>query len=240
MSGKSSELFDRARKQVERQMAEQENEVKRSLMKKRIEFVTQGLRALSKQNVAEAILGFRNYIKLLEDFKGVDEGALTPSNFDNAKEFGDLLLLSGVYWELTKLYDRTKSEEKKKLFLHFMEKFISFSKSTSIQALCAENLRRYLSQGKAAHRAEFKNAYKVLGKGKCFVVSSLIDVIDFETLPAFWAFRDEFLARRAWGRVLIRVYYAVGPAIARLIDALPEGLRRKLGRALDQIAKRLT
>jgi hypothetical protein len=236
MSGRG-ELFDRARKQIERQMAVQEDVQRRALMKKRLDFVTAGLDLLSKHKAAEAVISFRNYIKLLEDFKGVGDGGLTPAHFDYAKDLGDLLLLSGIYWELTKLFDRTSSEETRQLFLQYMEKFISFSNGTSYQALSAEGLRRYIAHGRPNHREAFKNAYKVLGKGKCFVVSSLVDVIDYETLPTFWSLRDDYLMHRGWGRAFVRVYYAVGPTLARLMDALPGFARRRLGAMLNRLAR---
>jgi hypothetical protein len=238
MKGRT-ELFDRAKKQIERQMAVQEDVQRRALMKKRLDFVTSGLELLSKHKAAEAVIAFRNYIKLLEDFKGVGDGGLTPAHFDYSKDLGDLLLLSGIYWELTKLFDRTNSEETKQLFFQYLEKFIMFSSGVSYQALSAEGLRRYLAHGKPTHRDAFKNAYKVLGKGKCFVVSSLIDVIDYETLPAFWSLRDDYLVHRAWGRAFVRAYYAVGPTLARAMDVMPDFVRRACGTVLDRVARKL-
>jgi hypothetical protein len=235
-----AQLLDRARKQLERQMAAQEDVQRRNLMRKRLDFVNQGLVAFQKKKLAEAVTGFRQYIKLLEDFKGVGEGGLTPAHFDRDKDLGDLLLLTGVYWELTKLFDHTSSEEKKQLFLQYLEKFISFGHGMNYQGLCAEGVRRYIAHGNPVHKDAFKNAYKVLGKGRCFVVSSLIDEIEYETLPAFWGLRDDYLVHRLWGRRLIRVYYFIGPALAWGMDRMPRPVRSRCARLLDHLAERVS
>ena len=232
-------IFDRARRHIEMQMKVMQDEHRRNLMRKRLEFVTNGVRAFQNKKVSEAVTNFQSFVKLLEDYKGTGEGGLTPANFDPQKDIGDLLLLSGVYWELTKLFDRTRTEEKKRDFLHYLEKFILFSKGTAYQPLCAESLRRYISNDKPVHRVEFKNAYKVLGDGKCFVVTSLMDVTDFETLPALWKFRDETLRRSVAGRGFIRLYYRVGPLVAAVLDRLPNRARRTVGRCIDALAAKL-
>lgn len=234
--GTRNEIFDRARKHVERQMKLMENEQRRSLMQKRIEQVTNGVRAYQQRQIAEAVTSYHTYIRLLEEWKGVTDGGLTPSNFDAVKELGEVLLLSGVYWDLVKLYDRTDSEEKRKEFRHYLEKFVLFAKGSSFQPICSEGLRRYISHGKPKHMEDFKNAYRILGDGKCFVVTSLLDVVDEETLPTLRGFRDEVLARSGAGRAFIRVYYRIGPSLARGVQRTPNCFRRQLGRFFDRVA----
>jgi hypothetical protein len=208
------------------------------MIKKRLEFVTNGIKAAGQKKPAESVVYFQSYIKLLEDWKGVDEGALSPSLFDYTKEMGDLLMLSGLYWDLAKIFDHTESADKKKLFLHYLEKFILFSKGTTWEPMCLEQLRRYLLTSRPKHREEFKNAYRMMGgKNGCFVATALSDELDFETIPILRRFRDEILKNSPFGRAFVWVYYRVGPAFADLTYFFPRGVRKSMAIALDKLAR---
>lgn len=237
---KKTTIMDRARKQVEAQLKQAEDERRQLLIKKRLEFITNGIKATEQKKHAEAVMFFQSYIKLLEDWKGVNEGSLTPANFDYTKEMGDLLMLSGLYWDLAKVFDRTESQDKKKLFLHYLEKFILFSKGTTWEPMCAEQLRRYLLTNRPKHRPEFKNAYKLLGgSDKCFVATALSDEIEFETIPTLRRYRDEVLRKSILGRGFIRFYYAIGPGLADGTYWLPRVFRKSLARSIDQLASQI-
>jgi hypothetical protein len=229
--------MDRARKQVEQQLRQAEDDRRRLLIKKRLEFITNGITAAEQRKYAEAVMYYQSYIKLLEDWKGVSDGALSPTHFDYTKEMGDLLMLSGLYWDLAKVFDRTESPEKTKLFFHYLEKFILFSKGTTWEPMCAEQLRRYLLTNRPKHRAEFKNAFKMLGGSEtCFVATALSDEIELETIPTLRRFRDEVLKHHRMGRAFIRVYYAIGPSIADGTYYLPRLIRKTMALGIDRIA----
>lgn len=236
---KPTSFFDRAKKQVELQLKQAEDENRRNLLEKRIGYVTAGLKAYEAKKVTEAVINYQSFIKILEGVKGVSPGGLTPSHFDREKELGDLLLLVGIYWDLTKLFDHTKSDARKQEFMQYLEKFVLFSKGTSWQPMCAEILRRYLAAEKPKHRAEFRNAYQLIGDGKCFIVTALMQETRFETLPILWRFRDEVLMNYGAGRAFVRVYYFVGPRIAARIEKLPSGGRKTIGRAVDLVAAQI-
>jgi cell division protein YceG involved in septum cleavage len=129
-------ILDRARKQIEQQLKQAEDDRRKVLIKKRLEFITNGINAVAQKKYAEAVVNFQSYIKLLEEWKGVAEGTLAPNHFDYTKEMGDLLMLSGLYWDLAKIFDRTESQEKLRLFHHYLEKFILFSKGTHWAPMC--------------------------------------------------------------------------------------------------------
>lgn len=235
---KKSELSKRARQQIENQMAAAEAERKRILWQKRMDLVNAGVRSYKNQKMGEAVTNYRSYLRILEDWKGVPQGGLIPSIFDKQKELQELLLISGVYWDLVRLYDRTKSADKKKDFMQFLEKYILFSKDMPFQPVCAESLRKYISREKPRHVAEFKNAYRILAPtaSKCFVATSLLDVTEPETHVALRAFRDRVLMESRPGRWFVRAYYRVGPVIAAVLDRAPGWVRTVCGRALDRLA----
>ena len=228
----------RARRNAEMQMEYNEKMHRLAMLRRRIELAQSGVRAFENRKITEAVKSFHSYIRILEDWKSVPEGGLKPAHFDITKDVPELLLISGVYWDLVKLYDRTKSADKHREFLHYMEKYILFSRGMPFQHVCLETLRKYISNEKPVHKAEFKNAYKLLGGGDltCFVATSLIDVCDEETLPRLRRFRDERLERTRAGRAFIAWYYRNGPRLAAAADRAPEIVRTVMGKTLDWFA----
>ena len=169
-------------------------------------------------------------------YKGVPEGGLSPASFNPRTETPEILLLSGIYWDLVKLYDQTKSQDRQKDFAHYLQQFIKFSKDMPHQHVSAETLRRYLVTTRAVHKDELKNAYRILNTSRCFVVSELIEETNEETLGLFRAFRDARLLRSSGGRVLVRAYYAIGPIVAYALRGASPAVRRWTGKALDRLA----
>lgn len=227
----------RARRNAEIQMEYNEKMHRLAMLRRRIELAQSGVRAFSNHKITEAVKNFHSYLRILEDWKGVPEGKLTPAHFDVDKDVPELLLISGVYWDLAKLYDRTQSADKQREFLHYLEKYVLFSNGMKFQHVCLETMRKYIANDKPVHKAEFKNAYKNLGgNSACFVATSLMDVCDVDTLPRLRRFRDERLSASRGGRAFVRWYYRNGPGLAAAADRSPEALRRVMGKALDWLA----
>lgn len=223
----------RVRKKIQDSIEQAHEEHRRNLMRRRIELARSGVRAYQLHRISEAVSAFHTYIHILEEWKGVAEGGLHPGLFDQKKDLPELLLISGVYWDLVKLYDRTSSPAKQKDFAHYMNKYIIFSKNLPYQPLCAETLRKYIGNEKTIHKEAFQNAYKLLGGGGCFVATALSDVSDEATVERLRGFRDVVLDKSRGGRAFIAWYYRNGPGIARRVNRLPRTLRRALGAILD-------
>jgi P2-related tail formation protein len=212
------------------------DEHKREMLRRRIDLARQGVRHYEQRHIPEAVKAFHTYIRILEDWKGVPEGGLSPNLFDVKLDVPELVLISGVYWDLVKLYDRTKSKEREKEFRHYLQKYILFTKGLPYQALGAETMRKYISNEKPVHRDEFKNAYRVITNSKCFVASALVDVTAEPTIGRLRAFRDEVLLSAPAGRRFVAWYYVFGPKIADKITAWPRFVRRFIGVGLDFLA----
>lgn len=213
--------------------------IRHQKLKTRVEVVRQGATAYRAHHASDAVLSFKTYLRLLEEDRNVTSGGLNPTQFDKTKDLPELLLISGVYWDLMKLYDQTRSKEKSKEFLQYVEKFLLFAKDMPFQKLCTESLRKYIKSGRPRHKEEFKNAYKLLGGGDCFVATALVDVCEAETLPRLRTYRDEKLAKNLYGRAFIRGYYRYGPHLAQVTDRLPKALRLGLGKSLDRLSRLL-
>lgn len=226
---------DQVRKKIEDARIIAEEDRKRKLLSQRLVLARTGVQAYQKNDLGTAIKSFVTYLKILEDLKGVEHGGLTPQHFDSKLDFNELVMINGVYWDLCKIYDRVKVENKD--FQQYMRKYIQFTKGMPFQSVSAETLRKYIANGKAKHAKDFKAAYKILGTSRCFVVSSLVDLVQEPTLPVLRSWRDQFLARRGWGRAFITHYYRLGPQIASLLDRAPLGIRLLVARLLDLTAR---
>jgi hypothetical protein len=236
MAGNDHQNLKNVRKSIESAIEQAEEDYKKKLLQHRLDLARSGLNAFQNRQVTQAVNFFHSYLQILEDAKNVTEGGLLPTCFDARKELPELLMVSGVYWDLVKLYDRTESSAKHREFLHYLEKYIVFSKGMPYQALCAETLRKYISNEKPRHREEFKNAYRILAKPRCFVATSLVDVTSDKTLPRLRNFRDQVLIQTRMGRFFIDWYYENGPSFAARVDQFPLRVRKVLGMSLDLTA----
>jgi hypothetical protein len=225
-----------ARKKIEKEIEQVEEERQRKLKNQRLELARMGMTAYKSNNIKAAVRAFEGYLRTWEDMYGVQRGGLTPRFFDPKKDLIELLMISGVYWDLAKIYDRSRTAQKRKDLLLYLDKYILFSKGMPFQALCAETMRKYIVRGKPLHRGDFKNAYRVLNPNQCFIATALVDVTFEFTIPVLRDFRDDCLKNSNLGQCFIRGYYHCGPSLAEHIDRLPYFLRRMMGLVLSGFA----
>jgi hypothetical protein len=231
--------FGRLRSSIEKKIEQAKEERKRDMFRRRIDIARLGVVDYENKKFVEATKSFHAYIQILEEWKKVPPGGLTPSNFDKKLDIPELLLITGVFWDLVKLYDRTKGERAYKEFKLYLSKYVLFVKGMPFEGLCLETMRKYIQLDKPAHRADFKEAYKKMGGSKCFIAGALLDEIEVETIPALRRYRDERLSRSIQGRLFIFVYYAIGPGCAWIVERLPRHSRAALGFALNRLSRRL-
>lgn len=208
------------------------------MFRKRLELAREGVRAyLDLKNPPEAVVKFKSYLRILEEWKNVHEGGLTPAHFQETDEdAAELLLVCGVYWDLAKIYDKTETDEKFDEFKGFLDKFVQFSQGQRFHRVSVETMRRYIAQDKPAHKADFVRAFKMLGPGRCFVATSLAEHLSPGTLPGLRDLRDRGFKTHRPGRMFVAWYYRRGPRLARWMSARPEWARRLAARALDAVS----
>jgi hypothetical protein len=236
-SEKKNRTITLARKRAEEQMERALEEQQRIRQRRRIEIAKLGVRFYEQRKIGEAVKHFHLYLKILEELKDVAPGSLRPDLFDKKKEVAELLLISGIYWDLVKLYDKTKSPSNYKEFTHYLEKFLLFARDMPFSHVCAETLRKYIANEKPVHKEDFKNAMKILAPKKCFIATSLVDVLDEPVIPRLWRFRDNILEKRVLGRLFIRFYYWTAPGVAALLDLSPEFARAQAARAVTKVSE---
>ncbi len=228
--------LDDVRKKIRDRIALAEEAKKVSLQRQRITLAGKGVQSYDEKNLVDAARAFKAYIKILEDLKGVPSGGLSPSHFDKGKELPELMLISGVYWDLVKLYDRTRSAEKYAEFKSYLAKYIQFSKGMTYQSVASETMRKYLQARRPVHRKDIQEAYKQIADGKCFIATELVAYTGPGTIPALQGFRDQYLKRSRPGRLFVAWYYRKGPGLAAKIGRTPAVARWIAGKSLDLLA----
>jgi hypothetical protein len=225
------------RSRIEKQLRRQQEEVRKDLLKKRVEIAKEGIRLSQAGRTVESVRKYQQYILILEMWKKCGRDGLSLDLFDKTKDLYEIVLLSGIYWDMAKLYDRAKRADQKTELLAYLQKYIQFSKGMPFQALSGEALRKYLGSGKCKHRTEFKTAYTTLTGEKCFIATSLLDVTNPMTIVRLRNFRDGTLRRTSFGRRMVALYYRHSPRAVHLVDRAPDFARRSFGRLLDGIAE---
>lgn len=226
------ELRERIQKNVDQAQDQRQKE----MFKKRLELARSAMSAFAQKKPGEAVRSFFTYIKILEEWKKVPEGGLTPSHFDPKTEVPELILVTGIYWDLAKMFDRTKTADRYKDFQHFLDKFIVFSKGMPYEKVSGETLRKYLTHNKPMHAREFKNAYKLLVPSRCFVVAELGPLVHAPERDMLRTFRDDVLKGSRLGRRIVAHYYLRGPALAARIHTWSPIQRRRLAWLIEKTA----
>lgn len=234
--GSATAALEKARERIREQLSQSESQKQVNQRKRRIGIAQEGMKAYQEKDLGAAAQSFKTYLKVLEDSKGAPEGGLSPSQFDKKAELAEMMLLSAVYWELAKLFDRTRSPEKYAEFKRYLSKYILFSQGMVFQKMCSDTIRKYIRARRPVHKNDFKDAYKLLGGTQCFVATELDEHCLEATLPRLRAFRDGTLQRSRAGQFFVAWYYRNGPGLARVARVLPPFGRHAVGRALDGFA----
>ena len=174
---------------------------------------------LRKNEFNFAANGYNRYLKALEDYFQVEEGMLRPALFNEKDDAGELLLISQVYWNMSKIYDRSEKYESK--CQECLEQFIRFSQGFKFQHLNSELIRKHLRNKKAKHEKLFEAAYTqiMVSAKKCYVATYCFGE-DHATTETLRRFRDSIIETSA-GAAIFNWYYRFSPGFVEYCDRHP-------------------
>ena len=226
-------LSMRARKKYKAQIEQAARDSHIAKFNRRMEFVRQGVASVKAKDYKSALSYFHLYVDGLEKSKG--GGDLTPRSFDPKQDSAEMLMFTGVLWDLAKIYDKMATKDKTKL-RYYVDKFVLFSKGTSYQRLSQEMLRKFLTNDSPHNRAIFKEAHVKLGGGKCFIATAVEEHCEPMTVVTLKRFRDEILAQSLFGRAFTNIYYKIGPFIAIKLIRSSEENQKRVARVLGRLS----
>jgi hypothetical protein len=148
---------------------------------------------------------YGQYLNALAMFYKVDEQKLEPKLFDQEKDLAELFLLSHVYWDLAKAYDRSPNLHLESI--RCLEQFVKFTAGYKYQYVNARTIKAFIRKRLAHNPKAFKQAYEriqVESKG-CFISTDLYGsshqvTCDLRTFKVT-------LTKSVIGKLLIEIYY---------------------------------
>ncbi len=230
-------LSMRARRKYKAQVEKAARENHMARFNKRMELVKLGVVSQNSKNYRQALQCYLSYLESLQRSKGGSD--LTPRAFDPKSDSAELLMLTGVYWDLAKIYDKFKGKDKAKV-KYYLDKFVIFSKGTNYERLSREMLRKFLTYDTPRNRPLFKESYVTLGGGKCFIATAVEEHCEDGVVITLKRFRDEVLARNHFGRKFISIYYKISPSIAVFLIRSDSKFQKIVANLLGKIANAIS
>lgn len=164
-----------------------------------------------KKDVANAVKAYIKYIDALLKYFDVTEENLRPSLFEKDQNIHEIMLISQVYWDLAKAYDR--SDKLQGECTRCLNKFVQFSTGFKFQYLNSEILRKYLKKGAARNTREFEKAFKKinLSSNRCYIATYCFGETSNE-VKVLRALKTK-IQKYYFGYYFIKLYYQWSPRI---------------------------
>lgn len=186
----------------------------------RLKFLRLGQEAFQAREISKGIQGYATYLKSLASFLGVEEKRLDPSLFDLQRDKAELLLISQVYWDLSKAYDKSPSGQNETS--RCLGQFVKFTAGFKHQHINSQLIKRYVRQKKAVNHDAFKEALKeILIKSKgCFVATYALGD-GHPTTNMLREIKFKVLQKSKLGRLFISTYYYLSPKLIERCEQSP-------------------
>lgn len=200
---------------------------KLSLQKKygqRITIARQAREAFQAKDYVGAIKKYNEYLSILSEINNADDiYKITPKMFDPKKDITEMLLISHVYWELARTYEKMPKLEI--TFHKALNQFVKFTVNQPYQVFNAEMLRKYIKKYKFSDQSRALNeayAQIYVQSKKCFIASDCFGGDHWVTnnLRSF----KNLIVKYRFGIEFTHFYYKYSPF---LIDSLNSNIFTK-------------
>ncbi|GAB4011873.1 MAG: hypothetical protein Fur0010_06950 [Bdellovibrio sp.] len=193
------------------------------IFQERLKFLKRGQEYNKADDIPRAVECYSQYLNCLATYFGVDEKKLSPSLFDSEKDVAEMLLISHVYWDLAKAYDRSPNLRIESV--RCLDQFVKFTVGFKYQYVNARMLKNFIRKRLAHNPKAFKQAFERIQveSKKCYVASLVYGESHPHTdeLRRFKARISNFKS----GNVFISYYYLLSPYFVKIVETLPSFLR---------------
>lgn len=201
----------------------EENERPRALLirfGKRLQSLKKAQEYSQADNIPNAVKYYNEYLDTLAKYHGVDEKKLRPTLFDEKKDLAEMLLISHVYWDLSKAFDRSPKLVNE--CERCLRQFVHFSTGKKFQYLNSEMLRKFMKRGIAYNPKLFEKAYKDIrvNSKKCYIATYCYG----EAHPNLRLLRKlkSRLSKSLWGDRFVEFYYRFSPPLVYYMESHPK------------------
>ena len=189
---------------------------KQNLWNYRVVLIKKGNLLVKKNLYGEAAVVYEKYLKILEMIYECGPNGLTPEMLKESARTTELAILSGVYWDLVRIYDTSDAflDRQKKA----AEKLARFAAYTPLFLDLMKRAKAF--QKTSRHPDVIKNMISKAGnvKSRCFIATAAFESPVAPEVQALREFRDLNLRETPMGRQFIFYYYKYSPRIACFID----------------------
>jgi hypothetical protein len=158
-------------------------------------------------------------LRVLEIVYETKPGELSPDLFKNQARAQEMTVITGVYWDLMRIYDTHPSYKERQI--KAAEKLAEFVRFTPI---FPHIMRKAEAQARSAKNPQAFEKFLRLSNSKrprCFIATAAFDGYHHPIVGELTQFRDDQLKNSHYGRQLVAFYYRRSPAIARFLDTHP-------------------
>ncbi len=170
--------------------------------------------------IPKAVQFYSQYLNILAQYFDVPESSLSPAFFSREKDLAEMLLISHVYWDLAKAYDRSPNLSLESI--RCLKQFVSFTIGFKYQYVNSQMVKKFIRLKQAHNLKAFKDAYekiRIEAKG-CYVSTLCYGSSDPKTI-ALRVYRDEVLTSSFLGRAFINLYQFISPKLVKLLVSFP-------------------
>jgi len=191
--------------------------------KNRLLYLRQGQEYSAEEDIPRAVDCYNRYLTVVSDYFSSDPYKLKPTLYDKEKGLSELLLISQVYWDLAKAYDRNPKFHKKSETC--LAQFVLFTIGFKYQYINAEMLRKFIKRKMAYNLPAFKVAYEQIrvNTKKCYIATYCYDE-SHPTVNILRSFRSNIIYS-FWGALFVDTYQTYSPKLVTLFEKTPKTSR---------------
>lgn len=184
----------------------------------RITIARHGRDAFSNGEYVHAVKKYTEYLNIHAMMNEREIFNITPDLFDAKKDITELLLISHIYWDLSRIYEMTPKF--KENYIKSINQFVVFTVNQQYQVLNAEMLRKYIkaNKGKSPYIVELERALQriFVDSKKCYIATHCFGEDHFYTNDL----REikKYLNQSEVGIELIRSYYLCSYHLISFLD----------------------
>lgn len=183
----------------------------------RLTFLRQAKEYAEKDDVPRAVTFYMKYLDSLAIYYETTEKQLKPSLFDKqATGLAEILMVSQVYWDLAKAYDRNPKMHKESE--RCLEQFVKFSLGFKFQYINSEIIRKYLRKKMAYNQKSFQAAHdRINVNSKSCYVATFCFGEEHQVTNELRAFK-KILLKKTWGMSFVNYYYRFSPPLVNFLE----------------------
>lgn len=196
---------------------ERAKEIKKKRMwQNRVPLVKHGHTMMKRKRFSEAAVSYEKYLRLIEVVFECKPATLTPMMLKDAARTAELTVITGVYWDLVRIYDSSdKYSGRQKVAAKQLAQFASF---TPIYPDLMRKAESFLKQCRHPEIIKGFLAAAKKKKSRCFIATSAFQSPVAAEVIYLRLFRDSTLKTTATGRAFVCFYYKYSPHVACFLD----------------------